>query len=103
MKSLVVAALILLVAGCRTHKAPPAPISLEGTNVHVLIPCATLTPFADYRDFMDPGSVLYGDFILKGHPTGEPFPTMPAFEGAPPQILPPTQATLVFDNLEGCE
>lgn len=69
----------------------------DGNVVHVDIPCATMTPYQDYRDFMEPGQSgerLIGPLVA-GQPTKVPAP----FE----VLIQPAEATLVFDNSEGCQ
>lgn len=70
-------------------------LAADGHTVHILTPYATLTPFTDYRDFMARGmtvSSAYG--VLRGH--GGRYVD-------PDAVLPPAEATLVFDNSTGCE
>lgn len=70
-------------------------LAADGHTVHILTPCATLTPFTDYRDFMARGmtvSSAYG--VLRGY--GGRYVN-------PDAVLPPAEATLVFDNSAGCE
>lgn len=81
----------------RTYPRPEVRAEDQGNVVHINIPCATLTPYADYRDFLTPGSQLPRLMInpVRGYPTPPPA----VFE----TIIPPAEATLVFDNSDGCQ
>ena len=76
-----------LLAGCewmmpslRTTRAMPGIVvdSQDPTTIHILAICATLTPFADYREFMVPGQYVTET------------------------LVPPAEATLVFSNSGNC-
>ena len=93
---------LLLQPGPNGNPREPSSIMADEQGiVHILIPCATLTPYQDYRDFMTPGSIRgSGDYVLRGHP----LPSYPTPQvGVGETVLPPEEATLVFDNSEGCE
>lgn len=76
-------------------------VIMNGTTVKVVIPCATLTPFVDYRDFMKPGRrVMAGDYAIRGHP-------LPGYaeQEIPPGItlIPPEKATIIFADPTNCD
>lgn len=75
-------------------------VIMNVTTVKVVAPCATLTPFVDYRDFMQPGRlVMGGDYAIRGHP-------MPGYadQAIPPGVtlIPPEKATIIFADSTNC-
>ena len=92
--------LFTLLVGCArvSHRAQARvlPFQLTPTNVIVYVPCATLTPFTDYRDFMDIDEIASSsNVVLLGHqsPGATPYPT-----DAEVPLLPPAEATLIFND-----
>ncbi len=105
---LVIFGLLLTITACNLLPGPmpsliPKLDVVPGKEnvVHILIPCATLTPYQDYRDFMTPGSAFSSaGGTVRGYPAPGYPTSVPGFNET---VIPPAEATLVFDRSEGCE